>query len=282
MDITPTTLTEAAGLWFGYTLGPAFAAGSALRQARVFHPAGHIVQATVKPAPNLEAPFYELAKNLSGSALVRFSSSIWKNESALPDMTGCAIRFRVSEPPSEQPLGGEQDLILVTAKSLLTLPLGVFTTNQHDFLSNTYTSLTPYEVAEQQSTYFRVVPQLNAKPEGNSRLEKLQNAINQKDALIQLEFSNHVENDDWTPLVELRLNQLIDIDQSQLAFSPFRSGLGIRPQGFVNFARRGPYVFSSFSRSKMAEESASKTQAVHTKQTTAKTEKKQRKPEKQT
>lgn len=281
MDLTPTTLPEAAGLWLGFTLGPVFAAGSALRRTRVFHPTGHIVRATTKPTPNLQAPYYELAKNLSGNTLVRFSSSIWKNESQLPDMTGCAIRFRVSEHPTENPQEGGQDLILVSAKSLATLPFGVFTSNQHDFLDNTYTSITRYTVAEQRSTYFRLVPISDEKASGNNRLEKLQNAIDQNTATLRLEISHHRENADWTPLVELRLNQVMDLDENRLAFSPFRSELGIRPQGFINFARRGPYVFSNFSRSMLLGKPVPHKQSEQPKQETQKAIKKQRVSEKQ-
>lgn len=252
MDTVPETFAESLGLWLGYLVGPVFGAGSLLRRSRVFHPDGLLFHATVKPTANVKSHFYDLAKNLSGSAILRFSSSIWKRESRLPDALGCAVRFRVGMPPDIHPEEGAQDLILVTSPTLLTLPIHILKTRQHDFLANPFYGAVPYRVAGQSDCRLRLMPRF-VNSSGTNRNEKLLEAVIQGNALLQLEVMEKNNMELWQPVVEFRLSMPLLFDQNLLRFSPFRADLGLQPQGMINYARVGPYVFSQFIRKKMTE-----------------------------
>jgi hypothetical protein len=250
MDTVPETFPESLGLWLGYLVGPAFGAGSLLRRARVFHPDGMLFHATVKPTARVKSRFYDLAKDLSGNAIMRFSSSIWKQESLLPDSLGCSLRFRVGKPPDIQPEEGVQDLIMITSPSLTALPLQILKTDQHDFLANPFYGAAAYRVAEQSDCRLRLMPQAIAAV-GSNRNEKLLDAVVKGNAVLQLEVQEDKAGE-WQPVVELRPDMPVLVDQSFLRFSPFRTGLGIQPQGLINYARIGPYAFSQFVRRKIA------------------------------
>src|SRR5690606_25063454 len=72
-DMFPPTsgLKETLGAAIGTAMAPLFAIGSALRNARFFHPHGVCFHATVKPAKTVQRHYLPLAKRLSGDALVR-------------------------------------------------------------------------------------------------------------------------------------------------------------------------------------------------------------------
>ncbi|HVK98980.1 MAG TPA: hypothetical protein VM553_04175, partial [Dongiaceae bacterium] len=250
MSAQPETISDIVGLWLGYCVSPVLAAGTLIRRARVFHPGGTVYHGVVKPHPNVKSPYFELAKNLSGGAIVRFSSSAWKNESILPDALGFSIRFRVGKPPHINIEEGAQDLILVTSPGLELLPVYLFTTNQHDFLANTFYGAAPYKVADQSRSLIRVVPSA-VNTTGKTREEKLANAVAQGIAVLQLEVATKDVPDRWHPVVEVRLDHAYE-PKRPITFSPFHAGLGIQPQGFINYLREGPYVFSQFIRNRAA------------------------------
>lgn len=261
MDMQPETFGESVGLWLGYTFGPLFGGGTLLRRARVFHPEGMVFHANVKPNANVHSAFYDLAKNLSGSAVVRLSSSIWKQESLLPDSLGCAIRFRIGKPPHIHVEDGAQDLILITSPSLFALPLSILTTQQHDFLDNIYYGAVPYRVAGRSNCKIRLVPP-SVNVDGKSRKEKILNAIFNDVAVFQLEVADSTGTPLWQPLAEVRLNAPLELSEEALVFSPFRAALGIHPQGIINYMRIGPYVYSQFIRRKLADSAQATTAAI--------------------
>lgn len=270
MIAQPETFSETLGLWLGYTFGPVFGGSSLLRRARIFHPEGMVFHATVKPNANVNSAFYDLAKNLSGSAVVRLSSSLWKQESLLPDALGCSIRFRVGKPPNIHVEDGAQDLILITSPTLVTLPLNVLTTHQHDFLDNVYYGAAPYKIAGHSNCRIRLVPP-SVNMDGNNRKEKLLNAIINDVAVFQLEVADSTGTPLWQPLAEVRLNAPLEISQEALTFSPFRAALGIYPQGIINYMRVGPYVYSQFIRSRFSGMMQSEKAAISAQETQIKT-----------
>lgn len=48
----------------------------------------------------------------------------------------------------------------------------------------------------------------------------------------------------YQPLAEVRVARRLDLDQEALRFSPFRTGRGIEPRGFVHGLRRAVYPVS--------------------------------------
>ena len=132
MGLFDSRLAELAGTALGWVAAPAFAAVSAIRRARTFHPRGVVYAATV------DALDGALGEALRGAALVRFSSAWWKGPAELPDALGCALRFRYADAPSSEAAGDDQDLLFATIRRPFTTPLSPLTTDAHDFLGNDY------------------------------------------------------------------------------------------------------------------------------------------------
>src|SRR5581483_12347742 len=115
--------TSALGRVTGWFTAPLFAAVSALRHARTFHPHGRTFVARVVRHPDLPLDLEPLAERLVGDALVRFSGALWKEEPHRPDVLGCAIRFRHDASDSAEPEPGDQDLLLATILRPWTMPI---------------------------------------------------------------------------------------------------------------------------------------------------------------
>lgn len=224
----PETSREAFGLWLGYLVGPFFALGSLTRRARVFHPHGMVFLANVKPVFEVTSQFSDLAKSLSGNALVRLSSSVWKQEVRRPDLLGCAIRFRAGKPPSLCLSEGEQDVLMITSRSLLTFGLAFLKTNPHDFLDNLYHGMAPYTVVGHRDMRLRLTP-LPCKATGKSREQKIRDATDNGEAVFRFEVAHAESLREWMPVVEIKLTRLLEIPDMAIEFSPFFAELGIRP-----------------------------------------------------
>ncbi|MEZ4307580.1 MAG: hypothetical protein R3F14_05985 [Polyangiaceae bacterium] len=123
-------ILELLGFAGGALFAPIAAAGSFLRQARVFHPDGVVYRAVVTVDAQ-DGPAKEVAARLPALQLVRLSSALWKTSGGRarrPDLLGVAIRFRHDPTVSVIPEQGDQDLP-ATMRSLLTFLPALFTTN---------------------------------------------------------------------------------------------------------------------------------------------------------
>src|SRR5262245_44692135 len=150
-------LREAIGRGIGGLLAPLAAEGSLIRGARLFHPDGVVFCADVKPIAT-EGALGDLARRLSGRALVRFSGALWRTKASdsMPDILGVSVRFTKRRAASQRPLRGDQDLLFATIRSLLLLPIAPFMTNTCDFLSNTYHAGLPFCVQGLGRVRFRL------------------------------------------------------------------------------------------------------------------------------
>lgn len=242
-----TGLREKAGLVTGTALSPLFLIGSSLRGAKFFHPRGVCFHASVRPARALEPELEAMSQRLSGEALVRFSSALWREEhSLLPNLLGFSIRFK-ARPPMEVPVDDAQDLLTVSARKLWTLGLDSLRTNQHDFLMNRYYGLSPFEAEGRSSVYFRITPRLQPS-HGENRYAKIAYAVENSKVALLLEVRDKEKHSNWKPLAEIQLEREVTVDDSKLRFWPFRNGAGIRPKGFVHYLRPMPYIASWFGR----------------------------------
>lgn len=232
-------------------LAPPFAAMSALRKARVFHPRGVVVAADVVPA---SVAWPRVAERLAGPAVVRLSPALHASPDGSVDLLGCAIRLLPPwEAASEQ--DATQDLLMVTSRSLVQLPLGLFTTRTADFLVNDYYSITPFEVDGIGVGYLRLrggapraIRTLRGRGDAVARLDALARALGEDTAIMHLEMRGRGLGRTYEALADIRLRFLVDLDQEALAFSPFRTGRGIRPRGFINGLRRATYPASARAR----------------------------------
>lgn len=240
---------EMLGLVAGFALAPLVGAGSWLRRGRALHPAGLVFETEVVPAGDVAPHNARLAKNLSGHGLARLSAGLFRRERIWPDLLGLALRFG-TDPTGPKPLVGEQDLLLATSRRLWSMPLDALRTNRRDYLRNVYHGMSVFEVERQPDTRLRVVP-IDTDTLGVSREQRLRNAVAQGTARFRLEVATADAPHRWEPLVEVRLIRELDVDQNALRFSPFQTGAGLRPQGFIHFLRPATYGVSQLVRAKV-------------------------------
>jgi hypothetical protein len=231
-------------------ISPIFAVGSALRQDRVFHPRGVNFRAEVKPAEEVKEDFVEVAEGLSqGEALARLSPGTFRGDRGLlPDVLGFSIRFNTDPAEDFRATCQSQDVLLATARSLLTLPLAALKTNQRDFLDNNYHGAAPFEIAGMPWMRLRLVPLTPPAANDLDRFEKIRKAVEDGEAAFRLDVISMRQPAMSSPLVEIRLVEEVPVDEDDLGFHPFNVGQGIRPMGFVQFTRHMPYVMSQYAR----------------------------------
>jgi hypothetical protein len=234
---------EKSGQVVGSLLAPVTAGVSALRQARMFHPDGVVYTAEVtaaSSAPDL-AP---LAERLVGTALMRFSSALWRSDHELPDVLGAAIRFRVGT-------AREQDLLLATIRFPWTMPFAPFATNFRSFLWNHYHAVSPFEVSELGRVKFRLRSPRLGPDGGTSREEHLRRVAAEGRASFELQarrLQGSPFSRSWETLAHVSLRSPLIVDQAALRFSPFRDGAGLHPVGFVHALRVATYAGSQEAR----------------------------------
>lgn len=248
--------SAALGTAVGWAIAPVFGVVSLLRHARTFHPRGPIYHAVV--ARHLEAPpeLGPLADRLTGAALVRWSGALWKRSQKLPDVLGCAVRFRASDRDTATPGRGDQDLLFATIRRPWTMPSSPFTTKVRDYLANSFYAVSPFDVGLGHRVYLRLRPVLPPQRGNGGRDARLERATERGEATLDLAVGKGPFGP-WSPLVRLRLVREAHVDGEALRFDPFRDGRGLRPRGFIHALRRGVYRLSQRARPRSQEGSAS-------------------------
>lgn len=246
----PERFSEMLGLWAGSMMAPLLTVGSLIRQARVFHPRGIYFHAKVEPGQDIDPKYATLAQGLSeGDALMRLSPGMSKmRRGVLPDVLGVAIRFNTLANEDFAVQEGTQDLLMVTARNVLTLPLAALRTNQHDFLGNHYYGMGKFEIADQDGMRMRLTPLRQLGSAGEDRYEMIRQAVANDDAAFLLEISSASDPEKWFPLVRIQLVTEVELDDRKMSFWPFYTGQDIRPQGFVQYMRPVPYLSSQWAR----------------------------------
>lgn len=240
--------SEKLGILAGAWLAPITAALSGVRRARMFHPDGLVVRATAEPcvtAPDLQI----VADRLAGSALVRFSSALWRGSREWPDVLGVAIRFGWMRPSFAGSAG--QDLLLATIRFPWTMPLAPLATNFRSYLWNHYHAVSPFEVEGVGRVKIRLRSPRLGNGTSQSRARHLLDAVGAGRASFELQFRRLGISPlarRWEPVVRLQLVAPVEVDQAALRFSPFRDGAGIEPVGFVHAIRAAAYAASQAAR----------------------------------
>jgi hypothetical protein len=221
-----------------------------LRQARIFHPRGIYFQAKAEPAQDVDPQFAMLAEGLSkGDALMRLSAGVSKmGRGVLPDVLGVAVRFNTTANADFAVQEGTQDLLMVTSRSVLTLPLAALRTNQRDFLGNLYYGMGKFELADQTGMQLRLTPLPQSGSSGEDRYQMIREAVAIDEVAFLLETASVSNPDEWFPLVRIRLINEVKVDDRKMSFWPFYTGQGIRPQGFIQYMRPVPYLSSQWAR----------------------------------
>lgn len=254
---------ELLGRALGWLIAPAAAAGSLLRRARLLHPEGLVYAAEVIPLAH-EPALAGVAKRLAGPALVRLSSALWRGGKERMDVLGIAVRFLTGDEAARgldddraraAAEGGDQDVLFATIRSPWTMLLAPLTTNIKSFLANDYYGVSPFEVGGLGRVRLRLAGprgrELAAlRGAGDDRERELLRAAERGYARFRLEALRPGNGARYEPIAEVRLIRPVNdaIDQEALRFSPFRTGRGIEPVGFVHALRRGVYTMSQLAR----------------------------------
>ncbi len=232
-------LGDRVGRLLGGLVAPVFALGSAVRQARVFHPVGVLHEGTVRA-------LHPSAAGLEGRALLRFSGAIWRRDRA-PDLLGLAIRFRNARPPAPRPEPRDQDLLLATFRALPELPLAVLRTDAHDFLGNVYTGGAAFSVPGLGDVHLEVVP-VSPSPGAADldRAARLDLAVSR--GLARLELRARPRRGEPVTLAVIDVGPRLLLDERVLGFDPFRNGANLVPTGLVQSMRALVYPASRVGR----------------------------------
>ena len=230
--------------WFaGAALAPLTGLTSALRQSRMFHPCGVTCIAEARSVAS-EPAAREVGERLAGPVLLRWSSAWWKHGEH-PDVLGCALRF-TRGPIAVEPQPDDQDLLLATIQRPWTMVFAPLTTRHHDFLSNSYFGVSPFDVSPLGRVEWRLSTP-GAAYGGSDRSARLARAIEAGAAKVRLEWAPYPgalvrpQVTKFEPLLELTIARLVELDQRRLRFDPYRAGRGIIPVGFVHAMRRAAY-----------------------------------------
>ncbi len=233
-----STTSEALGRVTGWITAPLFAAASFARHALTFHPRGHTFVARALRHPDLTLELAPFAERLTGDALVRFSGALWKDEPYLPDVLGCAVRFRHDANETAEPESGDQELLFATAP---------VTTNVEDYLANDYYAVSPFDVGLVHALYFRLRPERPARHVIGDRDARIDDAVARGVAAFEIDASASAWGP-WSPVVRVTLLRVARVDQEALRFQPYRAGRDVVPRGFAHTLRRGAYAMSQWAR----------------------------------
>lgn len=239
------TLGERAGHAVGRLASPIFAIVSAMRGARAFHPDGMTCAGYVEALESSD--FRGLGARLSGHVIVRFSGALFRRGAEAMDALGIAVRFR--RRPTLEALADDddQDILFATLRSIFIAPLAPLATNQHDYLANTYFAAAPFEVPGAGRMVLRLTPMAAPRTKRGTREEKLLMAVESGRVRLRLE-ARRPFTPTYVPIAILHIDAVAPLDETALAFSPFRAGRGLHPRGFVHAIRRAVYPLSVAAR----------------------------------
>ena len=245
----PHGLREQIGGWIGRLWAPGVAMLSRARQARMFHPEGLTFAGHVRPEPPGGA-LDALAARFDGRVLVRCSAALWRGGREHLDVLGFALRVRRGGGPAldEHAERGDQDLLFATIRSPLTMLLSPLFTDATDFVDNRYWAVSPFAVIDgRYELRLSPVDPPAHEPLRQPRASRLLTAVHAKRAVWSLEARATLTLR-WHRIARVELDRPTTIDQSALAFDPFRDGLGLEPVGVVHAIRRAAYAASRAAR----------------------------------
>lgn len=264
------------GALLGLALGVIFFVVAILRRGRPVHHDGVVVSAEVRPRDR------DVGPRLAGRALMRFSGAL-TDQDGKSDILGVLIRWLPAAAPpapassgrpdaagpahNDDPDAGDQDVLLGTFESFHTAARDRASTDAGDYLSNHYSTVTPWWVLGIGPSTLRLRPaqgvsgrrddddapttasgpdapaSMTNAPE--SRLQRLDAAIaaGRASFIMTLERGNSS-----TEIAELHLTAASPLEGRLLRASMFRTRRKLLPVGFRNGIRATLYPMSQAGR----------------------------------
>jgi len=238
-----------ARFWLGAVAGVGLAplafTVSLLLGKRAFHRSGVLCKAEV-------VPVHPAAEALRGPAVVRFSGAGRNEGSTSSDVVGAAIRFLhaepVIDPDGSATFDGDQDLDVASFDGLLPHRVlqSMKRTDVTDYLRNTYRSVSTCRVCDRWTGEVRAIPGAFADPvTGNTRVERLQNAIATGCARLDLEVHTSRQ---VIPLATIWLRSVASTRAPKLRTSVLRRERGIAVGGVRSGLRVAVYPAGQLGR----------------------------------
>jgi hypothetical protein len=163
------------------------------------------------------------------------------------EVLGVALRLRKDESVDANVADDDQDLLFATIRSPFTMLFAPFTTDAHDYFNNQYWAVSPFDVPGIGKVKFRISPSALHAPSKLNRDARLLTIAASGRATLRVEarqpYCPH-----WSSIATITLHDRANIDQEALRFSPFHSGRGIVPRGFVHALRKHAYPASQRGR----------------------------------
>lgn len=225
------------GAVLGLVLGVMLGLVSWLRAARAVHAEGVVCRAElIAHDPSMA--------HLAGPALVRLSGALAGQATTGTDVLGLDIRMQLVA--RDDAAYGDQDLLLGTFESFLTVARDRARTDAGDYLANCYSTVTPWWLTGHGPVILRLRPQVPAAGDrGSDRRARLAADLAAGRAGFTLTVGT---GSDEVALADLRLIEQLDIDDRALRTSMFRQGRGVRPLGLRNGIRATVYPMSQLAR----------------------------------
>lgn len=258
-----------AGALVGVVLAIVFVPVALIRGGRPVHKDGVVLRAELIARDAVLGPV------LAGPAWVRLSGASGSKGSAHmgSDVLGLALRTRhPGATVSDDPTVGDQDVLFGTFESFHTVVRDRKATNAADYLSNRYSSVTPWWVRGIGPSILRLIPDSStasgpaagvsdrrsapviasgddaidaATGEPKNRLQRLDEALRSDRARLILILEKGKSS---TEIAELHLTERTELAGHRLRTSMFRAGRGIRAVGFRNGIRATLYPLSQLAR----------------------------------
>lgn len=231
-------ISELFGYLIGFPVGIILAAGSILRNARIFHPRGLVFCGDVEMLP--ESPI-----QLGPHALIRFSGGWWKHRE-WPDVLGLSLRTSHQKITSPRPGKDDRDLLFASFRRPWELFFAPFFTDYHDYLLNSYYAVSPFLLFDGRKIDLMVDPVRGRRSRG-SREENLTGEVISGKVVLRL-MMKETSRESWKMIGRIHVREESHVDQEALRFHPFNSGPQMRPFGFIQHMRKGAYPLSQWVR----------------------------------
>ena len=229
-----TTLLERFAVPLSGVSAATFAALSALRRARVFHPVGRAFSGvlTFTEAARRWLP-RELTNPLRHDVIVRFSRGSGVPE-PLPDVLGMAVKIE-----SAYDDGRDQDWLFVTSGRNPVARHTLIPTQ--DFLARPYSTVLPYRIDGQLVTFGA-----DAIDPGEAKsFDQLAELVTRG---LSFDFTVAVQGKAHIPIGTLEVDGSWEGDDQPLRFNPWNSSRELEPAGALNELRRSAYRASQRTR----------------------------------
>jgi hypothetical protein len=237
-NVMPVRISEFFGYSLGWPLGLILAAGSILRNARFFHPRGLLFCGEIESLP--DSPL-----KLPGNVLVRFSGGWWKFLE-WPDALGIAVRMSSTPIKSTGTNSEDIDLLFASFRRPWEMFFSSFMTDHHDYLANSYYAISPFQMTSGRIVDFMISPSRGHRSGGTRDENLLGNVLGGK-TILRLMMKER-DQETWKMIARILIREESTLDQESLRFHPFHTGHELRPYGFLQYLRQGPYYLSQWVR----------------------------------